>query len=197
MEDMKDECFTGYDIEIVEINNEKIYSFGYYENGLKEGDWTTYYDENRLNVKAIIIYINGKKEGISEEYDESGNLIMLYFYQNEEKNEVIDNVEYYYYDIVINKYDITGDKNVGKYVNLKKEGIWKCYLKDGRVQETKYRNGEKVGDILIYYDNKLLNGLFRSYDIDLSDDKKCMSYLNYKDGKLDGLCKWYYENGNI
>jgi antitoxin component YwqK of YwqJK toxin-antitoxin module len=189
MEDMKDECFTGYDIEIVEINNEKIYSFGYYENGLKEGDWTTYYDENRLNVKAIIIYINGKKEGISEEYDESGNLIMLYFYQNEEKNEVIDNVEYYYYDIVINKYDITGDKNVGKYVNLKKEGIWKCYLKDGRVQETKYRNGEKVGDILIYYDNKLLNGLFRSYDIDLSDDKKCMSYLNYKDGKLDGLCK--------
>jgi antitoxin component YwqK of YwqJK toxin-antitoxin module len=60
--------------------------------------------------------------------------------------------------------------------------------------KTYHKNG-KVKHSVNYKDGKL-NGLCEEFN----EKEQALSLLNFKDGKLDGVCKWFewlFENGSL
>ena len=73
---------------------------------------------------------------------------------------------------------LTGE---GKYVNEKKDSIWKFYNQEGKLlSDEKYINGVKNGSFKVYYPNG-----------QIAEEK------NWKNGILEGPCKKYFESGPI
>lgn len=69
----------------------------------------------------------------------------------------------------------------GKYVNEKKDSLWKFYNQEGKIlAEENYANGVKNGSCKVYYASG-----------QVSEDKI------WKNGVLDGPCKKYFETGQI
>jgi antitoxin component YwqK of YwqJK toxin-antitoxin module len=118
-----------------------------------------------------------------------------------------------------NKLDGNGKKNgiwkeksdmytyYGSYKNDKREGVWIGYHPNGIISTIdEYRDGRKNGysigiDVAgfyirkDYYTNDTLDG--RSLAYVNSGGPKVHSEINYKMGKLNGLKKVYYPDGNI
>jgi antitoxin component YwqK of YwqJK toxin-antitoxin module len=125
---------NGDKIRINQLNN----------NGLMEGYWETYSNNNVLSSKGV--YINGEKDGIWEFYDENGRLTSKGSY----KNGLTDGIwEYYGYDGKL--------KKKGLYVKGKKEGIWEKYRINSKLQfKGGYTNDKKDGYWEYYgYDGEL------------------------------------------
>lgn len=73
---------------------------------------------------------------------------------------------------------LTGE---GKYVNQKKDSLWKFYNREGKLLSIEnYVNGVKNGVAIVYYSNG-----------EMAEEK------NWKNGVLDGLCKKYFESGQL
>jgi antitoxin component YwqK of YwqJK toxin-antitoxin module len=69
----------------------------------------------------------------------------------------------------------------GKYVNEKKDSIWKFYNPEGKlISDESYINGVKNGNCRIYYASGQVSEL-----------------KTWKNGKLNGVCKKYFETGEI
>src|SRR5262245_61056598 len=67
--------------EEIKSDTSKISTSGYYYNGKKSGTWTEYFATGR--VKSITTYINGVKEGIFLELNESNYLVRRCFFHND------------------------------------------------------------------------------------------------------------------
>ena len=66
--------------EFFDVNG--YYSFkGNYLNGLKNGQWTSYYPNRK--IKVIQFYKKGLKEGMAFFYDEEGGLIEKAVFKND------------------------------------------------------------------------------------------------------------------
>lgn len=156
-----------------EYNNGKtsggIFSKELYLNDVKQG-LSYYYTDNILN--KTIYYKDGKKHGLSKEYDSTGKIV----YITEYKNDYIVNRER------INYTDKTGLK----------QGLWKTFHSNDRVSSEAYYKNDTLNGYYKEFDisGKLLKIEKYSFGIVVADS------LN--EGK--NAINWvedYYENGKI
>ena len=97
-----------------------IWSRELYANDMRQGTAYLYYPNG--SVRQSIPYIEGKKQGLSREYDEEGNIITLYEYNN----------DFLVSRERINRFDENGDK----------QGPWKEFYDNGNIKkEMTFRNG--------------------------------------------------------
>lgn len=101
-----------------------VYSRELFASDKREGKGNIYFPNGK--TKQTIPYIEGKKQGLSKEYDKEGELITLYEYNN---------------DFLIAR------ERINRYNNDKqKNGDWKEYYQDGTLRkDMTYRNGELHG----------------------------------------------------
>lgn len=93
----------------------------------------------------------------------------------------------------------------GKYINKKKEGIWKFYSTYGYLSsEEEFKRGERNGIFKVYYKNGQLsrettfvNGLENGLRTDFFDNGNKSFKGNILDGNFDGLVEFYHDNGKI
>ena len=94
----------------------------------REGQSFYYYPSG--NIRQIINYKNGKKQGDSKEYDESGTVITLYEYNN----------DYMISREFINRFNDRGEKH----------GTWKTFYPGGQIKdEDYYKNGVLDGTSIV------------------------------------------------
>lgn len=125
------------------VNPKQVRVEGQYENGLKSGQWVTYYEFGELAISEF--YVNGLKEGPYLEYDPDGNLITEAFYV---KGEFDGSFKTYSFPNL--------PLEVGTYKRGKKVGEWKRYFPGSKVLEAveKYdENGNRNGTWTYYYSN--------------------------------------------
>jgi len=97
-----------------------VWSRELYANDRRQGTAYLYYPDG--SVKQTIPYIEGKKQGLSREYDEEGNTITLYEYNN----------DFLVSRERINRFDENGNK----------QGSWMEFHDNGNIKkEMTYRNG--------------------------------------------------------
>ncbi len=156
------------------------------ETGLKK----IYYPSGKLQLESY--YKNGQLDGISKLYRETGELWIERNYVNGEK-EGISKV-----------YNEDGTWKEEYYKSNKEDGHWLTYSKDGKkISFVDYKNGQLKKVATLEQDEKLK--LVWDYDdgklVRISWFYPASSVLevecDYKDNKLNGLCKKYYENGGI
>lgn len=97
-----------------------VWSRELYAADKRQGTAYRYYPDG--SVKQTIPYIDGKKQGLSREYDEEGKLITLYEYNN---------------DFLISRERINRTDSEGL-----KQGPWKEFYEDGKIKtEMSYKDG--------------------------------------------------------
>ena len=100
-----------------------------YLDDKKEGQSLYFYPSGK--IKQIINYKNGKRQGISKEFDEEGTVITMYEYHN---------------DYMISR-DFINRVNDKK----QKTGVWRSFYDDGKIKEEDiYKNGERDGTTKFY-----------------------------------------------
>jgi len=166
-----------------------------YVNDIKEGKAFYYFPDGKL--KEEISYLEGKKQGPGKEYDEEGNVITLFEYNN---NYLISREK-------INRYDSKGMK----------QSVWKTFYPDGKVQkEMKYTNDKYDGFYKEFNDNgnlilsiKYQEGKIIDNQVDLTikdeidfrrqfdDSGLLLSSGGYKDNLPVGVHRYYNKSGKI
>jgi len=154
---------TGKDKNSTKYGPNQIVEEGFYKDGRKEGAWTKYYTNskvqhvltfksNKLDGLATFYYKNGKKkeEGIWKNSRWLGNY--KYFYKNGNlRNEW--------------KYNETG----------KRTGVQKYYHENGKLKlEGAWENGKESGPIIEFYDDGSVKSerFFAGGKIDINKTKK-------------------------
>ena len=166
-----------------------------FKEGKEHGYLRTYDQEG--NIKWDCYYEEGKMEGQQTQLFNSnqGNYVKISNYKN--GNLVGDYSEYY---------EKGGLKIKGQYdEKSKKTGMWVQRLKTGkRIDETEYKNGERNGKRLTFFDDDSgpdkieiykddkLNGVTIEYS---HKTKKLDSEITYVDGRREGPFKRYHEDG--
>lgn len=129
----------------------------------KRPDPSERFNENTPGRKVIESYSNQNPQ-------------VVYFYEVDENDKVTNNKigEMYYYQ----------DKKVyvgGGIKNNKRDGVWKAYHPNGKVQtDAFYIDGKEDGDYTVYYDNDQI--LYSGH---------------YTKGTCDGEWKFYSRNGKL
>ena len=120
-------------------NNNKVFTEGTLELGLKTGKWTKYHPNGKVGV--IEEYIDDKLNGQVIEYFDDGALAAEKEYKNGFRNGIW---KQYYYKIWIDGY----------YKNDKKDSIWNYYDTIGNLTaKGAYLNDLKNGNWIYYYNN--------------------------------------------
>lgn len=159
------------------------------ENGNKSGKWVEYYNNDKTKVKTEINYKSGVKDGVSKEYDESGNLKLLEKYENGVENDSLQ--EFVFIDIRTEYHDNGTPRLVGGYANEKKQGIFREYDKD---------SGKIINAFVYEQDVKMSEGIIDNYGTYKGNWKlyyptgEVKAEGNYVDGIKDGEWKYYYTN---
>ncbi len=162
------------------------------EEGMKEGLWTTYY-ENGV-VKSKVYFKNGKNDGSSMGWFSNGNK----WYEETYKSDLLEGKQtiYFFNENLKNIFNFKADKKEGEqqYYNNKNE-LTGSYM---------YKNDKLDGVAKTYYENKKLktetayindveNGNFKSY----FETGELYAVGQIKDGKREGLWTNYYTNGKV
>ncbi len=139
---------------------------GNYENGLPQGEWKWYFENGSLRRDET--YDKGKENGISNEYNDSLQLIATgkYIEGNKEGLWKYNNGEY------IAK---------GEYRDGRKFGMW----------HQTYRNGKPA------FSGKYADGLEEGEHLYYNENGKLREIRNYQHGMRNGIWKTYDENGNL
>lgn len=193
------------------LKNEKTYD----ENGNQNGIVRYYYSDGPLLYEGIWKgdYYYGKgtnyyKDGsidYIEEFDENMTSQREYFYPDKktkskgsivylpEKEKEVEQGSWIYY----HQNGKTQAKGVFHYGD--KEGDWTYYFDSGSIDEViEYENG-KITRYLEQYlkdgSHTLQDGNGLSYNF--YDSGEISSKLSLKNGIRDGICTWYYKNGQI
>lgn len=115
---------------------------GYYKDGRKEGKWTKYYPNGK--VEHTLTFQNNKLDGLAVFYYKNGK-------RKEEgiwkKNRWVGDYKYYYKNGNLRnewKYNETG----------KRTGVQRYYYKNGQVKiEGAWENGQESGPLVEFYDD--------------------------------------------
>lgn len=138
------------------------------EKGKRTGEWTWYHDNGKVREKTT--YVNGLREGKSEEFFPSG----LLSFRGNYKADMLD-----------------GDfEAYGLHGGLTTKAQMKADKLDGPASAY-YANGEKKADVN-YLAGKI-SGEATYYTI----DGKAYSKMNYLNGKLNGHGVNYYSSGQV
>lgn len=139
-----------------------IWSRELYANDMRQGTAYLYYPDG--SVKQTIPYIEGKKQGLSREYDEEGNIITLYEYNN----------DFLVSRERINRFDENGDKQ-GPWKefydngNIKKEMTFRNSLLHGYYKE--YNERGILTSTMLYDNGKIVEGNVEdSPEVDIRND---------------------------
>ena len=150
-------------------------------DGVANGFFKGFYDEERTSLKWETQFVDGKKEGEYIAYFENGN---VNFTANI-KADNLDGVRRCYYD--------TGElMHIHHYQKGKEHGVTTTYYTSGQlIEKVHYKNGLTHGQFEKYHENgKLkqkatfkedkLNGIFRQYD----ESGKLQVKQRYKNGEI-------------
>ncbi len=172
-------------------------------NGLKEGKWVEYFDQNHhpttdTNVAFtyyLSCYKKGQLYGIVRGYYRNGQLSSEHPYSN----NILNGVEKWY----------SANGKLGEelpYINGKRNGLDREYFWSGKLHsEIPYVNGKINGVRKDYYEkgeevsveapytNDTVNGLEKFY----YESGALESEEPYNNGKLNGIQKEYYESGKL
>ena len=174
-------------------SNGQILSEGYYENGLKAGEWKTWTEFGVITAHWFLI--KGKEEG----------QLNCWYDNGEKKKELnfVDGLKHGNYKI----YDVEGKiQIVGIYEKGKAHGTFTDYKIDGGWHVSEYVNDSRngaiyehnidedgdVGIVIGQYKNNLEVGMWEFYD----KDSTLSTSLPYEDGELIGVGVSYYKNGD-
>ena len=138
------------------------------ENGKKQGHWIKY-DENKKKIYDGN-FVDDIPFGKFTYYYETGLLKAINLFS---QNGTVSRAQLY---------DSGGKlSGEGKYVNQKRDSIWKFYNIDGKViSDENYVNGLKNGKFRVFYASG-----------ELAEEK------TWANGKLNGEVKKYFENGQL
>lgn len=115
-------------------SGDEVETKGYYQQGLKNGRWTGYYQNG--NVEEIMFYIDGELEGGYESFYKNTKLHRKGLYLQSLKTGI-----WYSY------WSNGGQMSYGKYVDGFRQGKWSFYNPNGQlVSIIKYDRG-KIIDI--------------------------------------------------
>lgn len=137
----------------------------------KHGVWTKNYDNGNIRYKGQ--FNHGKEIGKFEFYAENGSKKPIAI---KEYNAVNDS-------IVVKFFNLKGlVESEGKMLGQSKESLWKYYFSDGKTLMRKefYKNNLLHGEVIIYYKNGIKTEI-----------------SHYSNGKKDGNCKRFNEEGKI
>lgn len=140
---------------------------GIYKDGLKNGMWK-YYADGKLKMTGE--YVDNKKEGMWKKY---------------------------FNDSLYTEITYLNDKIVGNYISKHQNGNLKCVMKYDK-------KGVKHGLAEYYDENKTLINKFTYLDdkkqgefVEYYADGTIKAEGNYLDNEYDGVCKWYFKNGQL
>ena len=135
------------------------------ENGIANGPFEGFYDEDRTVPKWKVQYVNGKKEGKYIHFFENG---AVNFVVNMKSDRMHGKRHCYYEDGAL--------MHIHHYRNDKEHGLTKTFYPEGQViEKVHYKNGLKHGKFKKYhkngkrkqtgsFKNDELNGTFKQYD---------------------------------
>lgn len=136
--------------------------------GKKQGHWIKYDDNHKKMYDGN--FVNGVPVGKFTYYFDTGVPWAITIFS---KNGTVAYTKHYNASG-----KISGE---GKYVNQKKDSLWKFYNEDTALISTEnYINGLKNGSCKVFYANG-----------QLAEEK------TWKNGKLNGPCKKYFANGEL
>ncbi len=160
------------------------------ENGQKQGWWKKKYSDGEMMYKGY--FKDGKPIGRFVRYKQDGTKIVQFFKEGSDTVKV----KFYY-----NNDSIAAS---GRYVNRKKDGLWKNYsfYSGYLTSENSYKQGEKHGKSTKYYKSGEVNevieykkgvkhGDWKQYFKNGQVKTECA----YENGKMTGEYKAYYPNG--
>ena len=188
-------------------------------SGKRNGRYTTHYANGSLEKEQE--FKEGKEHGYLRTYDQEGNIKWdCYFEEGKmegQQTQLFNSNQGNYVKISNYKqgnlvgeyseyYEKGGLKVKGQYdEKSKKTGMWVQRLKTGkRIDETEYKNGERNGKRMTFFDddsgpdkieiykNDKLNGVTIEYS---NKTKKLESEVTYVDGRREGPFKRYHEDG--
>jgi len=160
-----------------------------------------------LVVICSLVFVQAKSQVTTNKTDEKGKKQGLWIKLDDDKKKLyegnfVDNIPVgkfiYYYDdgkpwsvsIFSNNGTVTHSQmfdaagkvvGEGKYINQKKDSIWKYYDHKGNlISDENYINGIRNGVSRVYYPNGQL-----------------VEEKHWKGGQLDGSCKKYFNTGQI
>lgn len=119
-----------------------IWSKELFAGDKKEGNAYIYFPEGK--IQQMLVYNDGKKEGISKEFDQNGNVITLMEYNN---------------DFLVSRERINRTDNKGL-----KQGDWKEFYPNGVVKSEKTYKDDKLHGYYKEYDPKGILVLTMLYD---------------------------------
>lgn len=173
------------------FENGNINTKGSFIKGKKTGEWISFYESGNKN-DVVNFDLDGKENGIYEQFTEDGRKLADYVYT---KGEIS---EYRFYDKngeVLSEgkrkagdfyyksfYENGNIDKEGKFGKKDKNGLWKSYDINGSlVSEEQYLNGVNVDTFKRY---------FRSGELETI-------YKFNKEGGIDGYYADYFRNGNL
>src|SRR5665648_32452 len=109
-----------------------LWSKELFAGDIKEGTEYFYFPDGK--IQQTIPYNNGKKEGLSKEYDKEGNIITLLEYSN---------------DFLVSRERINRQDSKGL-----KQGEWKEFYPNGRIKSEKSFKDDQVHGYYKEYDNR-------------------------------------------
>ncbi len=182
--------------------------------GLKQGLWKTFYDNGK--VKEEVTYLNDKKNGYFKKYDETGTLISIEKYINDQAVEFAEELKEY--EIRRDYHDNGKVKIEGSYFNNKPDGIRREFDSNGVITSGYIFSkgilmgegifdamGKKQGPWKEYHESGELAAK-GSYKNNMRVGKWVFYHRNGKieqegtfnsKGIPDGEWKYYYESGNL
>lgn len=117
----------------------KTEQIGNYRNGREQGVWKWFYPDGSLHREEN--YFNGKRDGDYIEYDKEGNIIAKGAYLEGEKDGP--------WEVKVGDH-----RETGRYLLGLREGVWKYYYENGKIQfEGNYTRGMADGKHKYYYEN--------------------------------------------
>ena len=188
-------------------------------SGKRNGRYASYYTDGTLEKEQE--FKEGKEHGYLRTYDRDGNIKWDCYYEDGkmegQQTQLISSNQGNYVKISnYKKGNLVGDyseffekgglKEKGQYdEKSKKTGLWVRRLKLGRrIDETEYKNGERNGKRMTFFDDDSapdkiemykddkLNGVTVTYH---SKTRRIETEITYVDGRREGPYKRYRENG--
>jgi antitoxin component YwqK of YwqJK toxin-antitoxin module len=169
------------------------YSKELYVNDKREGTALIFYPEEK--IRQTIPYINGKKDGLSREYDREGKVITLLEYDN---------------DFLISREKINFTDAAGL-----KQGEWLDFYPDGKIKTERnylddllhgyYKEYDEKGKLLVtlLYDNGKVTGtdIDNSAEIEVenryNDEGRLIYSGPFKEGVPVGIHREFNEDGTV
>lgn len=157
------------------------------KNGLKQGVWKEFYSNGVVRQETM--YLNGKRNGYVKKYDETGTLVSIEKYINDDP--VTNAEELKEYEIRRDYYPSGQVRIEGSYYNGKADGLRREYSEDGTIVKGYiFSRGIMLSEGITDAFGKK-QGPWKEY----YESGELLASGNYKNGLRTGEWTFYHRNG--